>query len=444
LPFKSKSKRALLKANNGSDSDYVSISPCESFSDETPDNPNRIETDSLPLTLNVGNGRIMVSGEGGLEDRSNHIIQNDAILSVSESSRRFSALSIPEGLQVQDSNRIDEEISLGSEMKQNGETELNPVVSIFNNDTFHNHELPRGRTKIAGLPYRRASSNEERIPVSVRSSLTSKVTGDEDSDVRSACSLQLSPKNEFEGIQNSLLGNSCRSLLSNCDSINSQRSGLIRRSSADAAYKFARRSSNDSIQQFHLPYHRRKSAPTTHFELTRKRPSEVRLGIRRAIDLSGNSIEQYPRSTHDEILKNSKKNDISDIDISDDEPDEFRASVVLETMLRAADISATMQCWKTMLKWSSRLFFEQMEAYESDRMNSDPGENWFQNQLAFFDSYVIPLAKRLDDLGVFGDHGQQFASYTMENRRQWVEEGRDFTGWMIRRWAKIKDKKNRP
>lgn len=458
MPFKSKVRNGKRKSKHSkdkseSDSDYVSISPCESYSDETPDDLHHSEDNSHPLTLNVGNGRILVSNERGLEDRSHHSIPREAFLSASESSRRFSNLSIPEDVAA-NAARACEDLSICSDSKHDGDAELNPISNIFEDNVSNNDrgEVGRGRMKASGQPYRRASSNEERNPLSVRSSLTSKLTQEDDHDVRSLSSLQISPRVDLEELKNTLLGNSGRSLLSSnskthrvtafedSESITS-RSGLVRRSSADAALKFSRRSSNESLRQFDLVHHRRKSAPLTRLEFSLKRPSEVRLGIRRAIDLSGNPIEQYPRSTHDEILKSSMKKVLSDIEISDDEPDEFRASVVLETMLRAADISATMQCWGTMLKWSSRLFFEQMEAYESGRMNIDPGTNWFQNQIGFLDSYVIPLARRLDDVGVFGDHGQQFAAYAMENRRQWVEEGSDFTGWMVRRWSKIRNRK---
>lgn len=165
------------------------------------------------------------------------------------------------------------------------------------------------------------------------------------------------------------------------------------------------------------------------------RPHDFRLGIRRAMDLSGMNIIAYPG-----LEKNSGCNkDDPDSCFFDDEVDNLKAAVVLETMLHAADVSANMQSWDRLKLWSSRLYFELKHAYEHDRNAIDPAENWFENQTSFLDSYVSPLARRLNDTGVFGNEGQQFLSFVEENRRLWLEEGEDFTEWLHRRWDKIRN-----
>lgn len=45
-------------------------------------------------------------------------------------------------------------------------------------------------------------------------------------------------------------------------------------------------------------------------------------------------------------------------------------------------------------------------AYCAGRAESDPSENWYQGELNFFDFYIIPLARKLNDCGVFGVYKQ--------------------------------------
>ncbi len=76
----------------------------------------------------------------------------------------------------------------------------------------------------------------------------------------------------------------------------------------------------------------------------------IRLGIRRALDLSGNQISLYDVTGS---KRNLRANDI-------DEPDELKAIVVLEQLLKASDVAANMQSWETAVLWCKRLFKEQM------------------------------------------------------------------------------------
>ena len=54
----------------------------------------------------------------------------------------------------------------------------------------------------------------------------------------------------------------------------------------------------------------------------------------------------------------------------------------------------------------------------------DPQEKWFENQIGFLESYLLPLARRLEDTGVFGDTtGQMFAATVEANRDRWLTNG---------------------
>jgi hypothetical protein len=183
-----------------------------------------------------------------------------------------------------------------------------------------------------------------------------------------------------------------------------------------------------------------------------------RLGIRRTMDLSGESLEAY--TSHNARGSSSPSDD------DDDEPDELKAAVVMETILTAADVAHNLQGWdqvrvvfvillswvfaKTgfgqpsrltslaslfdtakMVIWSGRLYFELRKAHILGR-GIDPEANWFKNQIGFLECYLLPLARRLEDTGVFGEQtGQLFAQTVESNRDTWLVEGQEVTDAIV-------------
>ena len=63
--------------------------------------------------------------------------------------------------------------------------------------------------------------------------------------------------------------------------------------------------------------------------------------------------------------------------------------------------------------------------------------------MGFFDFYIIPLAKKLKECGVFGVSSDEYLNYAMENRRQWEVFGekivRDMTDSVVEVWTSIED-----
>jgi hypothetical protein len=90
-----------------------------------------------------------------------------------------------------------------------------------------------------------------------------------------------------------------------------------------------------------------------------------------------------------------------------------------------------MQHWKVYQKWNRRLFDELFTAYKADRMDRDPSDFWYESELKFFDSYIIPLAKKLKDCGVFGVSGDECLNYATDNRREWESKGRMIVGELV-------------
>jgi hypothetical protein len=158
---------------------------------------------------------------------------------------------------------------------------------------------------------------------------------------------------------------------------------------------------------------------------------QKRLGIRRSMDLSGESIEVYS------ICSSTGGSEMEADNIYNDEPDNLRATAVLETLLRAADVGHNLQSWESFTHWSTRMFMELMKAHSEGR-GLDPGPGWFDNQIKIMESYLKPLALQLDDTGVFGDfNGAIFAQSVDRIRDRWLQEGFELTE-SLRKEASVK------
>lgn len=56
-------------------------------------------------------------------------------------------------------------------------------------------------------------------------------------------------------------------------------------------------------------------------------------------------------------------------------------------------------------------------AFLNGRAEKNPADDWYQSELGFFDFYVIPLAKKLKDCGVFGVSSDEYLDYAISNRK---------------------------
>jgi class 3 adenylate cyclase len=108
-----------------------------------------------------------------------------------------------------------------------------------------------------------------------------------------------------------------------------------------------------------------------------------------------------------------------------------KATIVIEHMIQASDVAHTMQHWHIYRKWNARLFSELYKAYVEGRAEKDPSEFWYEGELGFFDFYIIPLAKKLKDCGVFGVSSYEYLDYAERNRAEWEAKGRDVVESMV-------------
>eukprot|EP00980_Cylindrotheca_fusiformis_P020734 scaffold7744_cov90-Cylindrotheca_fusiformis.AAC.5 len=104
--------------------------------------------------------------------------------------------------------------------------------------------------------------------------------------------------------------------------------------------------------------------------------------------------------------------------------DDRKATIVIEHLIQASDVSHTMQHWHVYKEWNERFFMECYAAYTAGRADSDPSESWYEAEIGFFDFYVIPLAKKLERCGVFGVSSDEYLNYAEANRDEWVREGK--------------------
>jgi hypothetical protein len=104
-------------------------------------------------------------------------------------------------------------------------------------------------------------------------------------------------------------------------------------------------------------------------------------------------------------------------------------------LIQASDVAHTMQHWHIYQKWNERLFAEMMSAYRAGRSPNDPSLGWYQGELGFFDGYIIPLAKKLKDCGVFGVSSDEYLNYAMENRSEWATKGEEVVKKLAAKFA---------
>jgi hypothetical protein len=116
-----------------------------------------------------------------------------------------------------------------------------------------------------------------------------------------------------------------------------------------------------------------------------------------------------------------------------------KATIVIEHLIQASDVSHTMQHWDVYRKWNERLFEEMYLAFKAGRMDKDPAEFWYKGEIGFFDFYIIPLAKKLSECGLFGVSSDEYLTYALRNREEWEKRGEEVVvGYLEKRKSKSK------
>ena len=100
-----------------------------------------------------------------------------------------------------------------------------------------------------------------------------------------------------------------------------------------------------------------------------------------------------------------------------------KATIVIEHIIQASDISHTMQHWFVYRKWNENLFNELYVAHLNGKLDKSPETFWYKGEIGFFDFYIIPLTRKLKECGVFGVSSDEYLNYALRNREEWELKG---------------------
>ena len=74
---------------------------------------------------------------------------------------------------------------------------------------------------------------------------------------------------------------------------------------------------------------------------------------------------------------------------------------------------------------------EMYKAYKQGRSDKDPSKFWYDGEIGFYDHYIIPLAKKLKECGVFGVSCDEYLNYAEANRKEWISRGQSLVNEMV-------------
>ena len=80
---------------------------------------------------------------------------------------------------------------------------------------------------------------------------------------------------------------------------------------------------------------------------------------------------------------------------------------------------------------NSKLFEEAYFAFKAGRAEADPSLTWYQDEIKFFDTYVIPLATKMKECELFDASCEDGIRYATSNREQWVTSGEEEVASMV-------------
>lgn len=162
-----------------------------------------------------------------------------------------------------------------------------------------------------------------------------------------------------------------------------------------------------------------------------KRFRQLVVNIVLATDIMDKDLIQLRNSRWEKAFSQTAEGDVDRY--SDRDRLNRKATIVLEHLIQASDVAHTMQHWHIYLKWNERLFDELYAAFTAGRLAKNPAEFWYQGELGFFDNYIIPLAKKLRNCGVFGVSSDEYLTYALKNREEWALRGNEIVASMMER-----------
>jgi hypothetical protein len=143
-----------------------------------------------------------------------------------------------------------------------------------------------------------------------------------------------------------------------------------------------------------------------------------------ATDIADKELQAHRQCRWDAAFKENGEITKQDMD--------RKATIVFEYIIQASDVAHCMQHWLTYQKFNIRLFEERYLAWMQGVVGAkDPSIAWYHGEIWFFDHYVIPLAEKLAEMGVFGVSYHEYLNYAQANRLEWERKGHDIVAEML-------------
>ena len=116
-----------------------------------------------------------------------------------------------------------------------------------------------------------------------------------------------------------------------------------------------------------------------------------------ATDIADKDLKILRNNRWEKAFKDNGKNTIPS---KQEERDTInrKATIVIEHLIQASDVSHTMQHWHVFRKWNQALFEEMYEAYRTGRAEKNPVEFWYQSEIGFFLFLHNPTGQEIERL----------------------------------------------
>mmetsp|Transcript_24964 Transcript_24964/g.58576 ORF Transcript_24964/g.58576 Transcript_24964/m.58576 type:complete len:1202 (+) Transcript_24964:64-3669(+) len=156
-----------------------------------------------------------------------------------------------------------------------------------------------------------------------------------------------------------------------------------------------------------------------------------------ATDIIDNDLKAARNKRWEKAFSQSSQSSDDDNDLQ--EQINRKATIVIEHIIQASDVAHMMQHWHIYVKWNERLYAEMYKAYTEGRADRDPTATWYKGEIGFFDYYIIPLAQKLSECGVFGVSSDEYLNYAIMNRSEWEKKGKDVVASYVKKYRDVSD-----
>lgn len=134
--------------------------------------------------------------------------------------------------------------------------------------------------------------------------------------------------------------------------------------------------------------------------------------------------------------ENAQSDDIS-LDYEPENEGDQKASIVIERLSLISDLAHYTQHWYVYRKWNENLFEEKYLAWKAGRADFDPSISWYESEVEFFDTCIIPFAAKMKDCELFDASCSESLNYAKSNREQWVNTGKEEVASMMEKLVDI-------